>query len=162
MLFVVSTLRGGSGSFRFPRRCNAPRDERVGRTLGQIKRVLCGMGTRATRRRGCCRLVLSFIDAKLLILGSGKTMCRGGGRTLQLLKLGVFARVHRLDGMSTALVRGVRGYHPKSGLRIVFRGRQKAIGLSVHISRVGIRGRRLHVLTLGSVGVRLSRGRVSS
>lgn len=139
-----------------------PRAQRVGHTLGQIKHVLCGMGSRAMRRRGCCRLVVSYMGANMLILGRGKTICRGGGRTLHLLKLGIFARVHRLGGISARLVGGVRFYHPKSGVRAVFGGRQNAVGLSVHMSNVAIHRRRLHVLTFGSVGDRLSRGRVSS
>lgn len=106
--------------------------------------------------------MLGYVDAKLLMLGSGNTICRGGRRTLHLLKLDMFARIRRLDRVSAKLMRVLSSYHPKSGLRAAFGGRQRAIGLSVHMSSVAMQGRRLHVLALGGVGARLSSGRVSS
>lgn len=162
MTFLLSTVRGSSPTIHFCRRTSPNSSSVIGIVLGHVTHVLCGMGRRATRHRGCCRLVVSFMRANVIMLGDGNSICRGGGRTVGLLKLSILARIGRLSHVSSRLVATLRGTIPNSGLRVRFGARQKAIRLTLQISNVHVGSRRLHVVTLDSVGQRLSRQRVSS
>lgn len=162
MTFVFSTVSGDSCTFQCTAHKHSSGSGLIDRSLGHVARVLFRTGTSTTRGRGCCRLVVGYIGANVVILSSGNIVCRAGGRTLHLLKLTIFAGMHRLTHVSRGLGAIVRGVRPNSGRRVSFAGRHNGIRLSVHISRVALRSGRMHVLTVGSVGDRLSSGRVSS